>query len=195
MNSRSLICWSIPPLTTKVGLNSPQYLINLHMDHYEPNSKLCQMWHTPPQRNRRPHRLNTPTTGQTTTRNVPSEHTRPCVQCRHMCHAVQPRRAYTHNEHHVHTPNPHAPVATKVGSDTICNAPESKRLRSTLYAEWTTPTTIPLMLSSSLCVKGLTRWWWDELMRYCGEFSPTLVVKGGIDQRIRLLESIPPSPG
>ena len=30
-------------------------------------------------------------------------------------------------------------------------------------------------------------------MRYYGEFSPTLVVKGGIDQHIRLLESIPPS--
>ena len=30
---------------------------------------------------------------------------------------------------------------------------------------------------------------------YYGEFSPTLVVKGGIDQHIMLLESIPPSPG
>ena len=32
------------------------------------------------------------------------------------------------------------------------------------------------------------------LMRYYGEFSPILVVKGGIDQHIRILESIPPSP-
>ena len=38
-----------------------------------------------------------------------------------------------------------------------CNAPESKRLRSTLRAERTTPTTIPLMLSSLLHVKALTR--------------------------------------
>ena len=32
-----------------------------------------------------------------------------------------------------------------------------------LHAEQTTPTTIPLMLSSSLHVKGLTRGWWNEL--------------------------------
>ena len=31
------------------------------------------------------------------------------------------------------------------------------------------------------------------LVRYCGEFSPTLVVKGGLDQHIWLLESIPSS--
>ena len=48
MDSRSLICWSVPPLTTKVGLNSPQYLINMHMGHYGPNSKLGRMSHTPP---------------------------------------------------------------------------------------------------------------------------------------------------
>ena len=30
-----------------------------------------------------------------------------------------PRRAYMCNEPHVHTPGPHTPVATKVGSDTI----------------------------------------------------------------------------
>jgi hypothetical protein len=33
-----------------------------------------------------------------------------------------------------------------------------------------------------------------HIMRYYGEFSPTLIVKGGIDQHIRLLESIIPSP-
>ena len=33
------------------------------------------------------------------------------------------------------------------------------------------------------------------LMGHCVEFSPSLVVKGGIDQHIRLLESIPPSLG
>jgi hypothetical protein len=33
MDSRSLIRWSIPPLTTKVGLNSPQYLINSSHHH------------------------------------------------------------------------------------------------------------------------------------------------------------------
>ena len=32
-----------------------------------------------------------------------------------------------------------------------------------------------------------------RLMRYYGGFSPTLVVKGGLDQHIRLLESILPS--
>ena len=66
-----------------------------------------------------------------------------------MCYAVHPRRAYTRNEPHVHTPDPHAFVAAKVGSDTICNAleskglspdticnaPESKGLRSTLHDE------------------------------------------------------------
>jgi hypothetical protein len=31
------------------------------------------------------------------------------------------------------------------------------------------------------------------LMKYYGEFSPSLIVKGGIDQHIRLLESIPTS--
>ena len=44
-----------------------------------------------------------------------------------------------------------------------CNALESKRLRFTLHAERTTPTTIPLTLSSSLHVKGLTQGWWDGL--------------------------------
>ena len=43
MDSRNLICWSILPLTTKMGLNSPQYHINLHMGHYGPNSKLGRM--------------------------------------------------------------------------------------------------------------------------------------------------------
>jgi hypothetical protein len=32
-------------------------------------------------------------------------------------------------------------------------------------------------------------------MKYYGEFSPTLVVKGGIDQHISLLKSIPTSSG
>jgi hypothetical protein len=37
--------------------------------------------------------------------------------------------------------------------------------------------------------------WWPKymLMRYCEEFSPTFVVKGGINQHIRLLKSIPSS--
>ena len=34
-----------------------------------------------------------------------------------------------------------------------------------------------------------------RLMRYCGEFSSTLVVKGGVDQHLRLLESITSSLG
>jgi hypothetical protein len=39
-----MVGWTLSsPLTTKVRLNSPQYLINLHMDHYGPNSKLGQM--------------------------------------------------------------------------------------------------------------------------------------------------------
>ena len=84
-----------------------------------------------------------------------------------------PHRAYTRNEPHVRAPGPHAPVAAKVGSDTICNALESKRLRSTLNAEQTTPTTIPLTLSSSLRVKGLTR-------------------DGGMDSRSLICWSIPP---
>ena len=77
------------------------------------------------------------------------------------CHA--PRRAYMSNEPHVCAPSPHMPVAMKVGFDTICNALESKRLKSTLHAEQTTPTTIPLTLSSLLRVKGLTQGWWDGL--------------------------------
>jgi hypothetical protein len=42
MDSRSLIYWSIPPLTTKARLNSPQYLINLHTGYCGPN---CRMSH------------------------------------------------------------------------------------------------------------------------------------------------------
>ena len=34
-----------PPLTTKVGLNSPRYLINMYMGHYGPNFKLGRMSH------------------------------------------------------------------------------------------------------------------------------------------------------
>jgi hypothetical protein len=51
----------------------------------------------------------------------------------HPCHAV-------HLAGSTCTMNPivcafdlHAPVAAKVGSDTICNAPESKRTRFTLH--------------------------------------------------------------
>ena len=157
MDSISLICWSIPPLTTKVGLNFPQYLINIHMGLYGPNSKLGRMSHTPPSKeptsSSAQHNHNGANDDQehsllahTTMRLVPT----------HVpCHAT--RRAYMHNEPHVHAPSSHAPVATKVGSDTICNAQESKRLRSTLHAERTTPTTIPLTLSSSLRIKGLTQ--------------------------------------
>ena len=46
-----------------------------------------------------------------------------------------PRRAYTHNEPHVRALDPHAPVVAKVGSNTICNASESKQLKSTLHTE------------------------------------------------------------
>ena len=130
MDSRSLICWSIPPLTTKVGLNSPQYLINLHMGHYGPNSKLGQMSHTPPSKepmsslaqhthNRANDDQERSLLAHATVRIVPAH-----VPCR------APRRAYTRNEPHVRAPGPHTPVAAKVGSDTIRNAPESKWLRS-----------------------------------------------------------------
>jgi hypothetical protein len=73
------------------------------------------------------------------------------------------RRADMHNEPHVYAPDPHVSMAAKVGSDTICNALKTKWLRFILHAERTTPTTIPLMLLSSLRVKGLTRKWWDGL--------------------------------
>jgi hypothetical protein len=46
-----------------------------------------------------------------------------------------PHRAYTRNEPYVRTLNLHAPIVAKVSSDTICNALESKRLRSTLQAK------------------------------------------------------------
>jgi hypothetical protein len=82
------------------------------------------------------------------------------VQAHVPCNA--PYRAYTCNEPHVHAPDPHVLVAVKVGSNTICNAPESKRLRSTLHAERITPITILLMLSSSVHEKGLIRGWWDD---------------------------------
>jgi hypothetical protein len=39
-----------------------------------------------------------------------------------------PRRAYTHSEPHVRATDQDVPVAVKVGSGTICNAPVSKRL-------------------------------------------------------------------
>jgi hypothetical protein len=68
----------------------------------------------------------------------------------------------TSKEPHIRAHDTHAPVAAKVGSDTTCNALESRWLRSTLHAEWTTPTTIPLTLSSSH-IRGLTRGWWDGL--------------------------------
>ena len=161
MDSRSFICWSIPPLTTKVGLNSPQYLINLYMGHYGLNSKLGQMSHTPPSKaptsSSAQHTHNRANNDQE--RSLSAHATMRPVPAHVPCHA--PRRAYTRNEPHVCTPDLHAPVATKVGSNTICNALESKRLRSTLHTERTTPTTIPLMLLSSLHVKGLTRGWWD----------------------------------
>jgi hypothetical protein len=70
---------------------------------------------------------------------------------------------YTSNKPHVSTPDPHAPVAAKVSSDIICNTLESKQFRSTLHVERTTPTTIPLTISSSLRVKELTQRWWDRL--------------------------------
>ena len=163
MDSRSLICWSIPPLTTKVGLNSPQYLINLHMDHYGSNFKLSRMSNTPPSKeptsSSAQHTHNQANDDQE--RSLLAHATVRQVSAHVPCRA--PRRAYTHNEHHVHAPEPHAPVAAKVSFDSICCAQESKRLRSTLHAERTTPTTIPLMLSTSLCVKGLTQGWWDGL--------------------------------
>ena len=154
MDSRSLICWSVPPLTR---LNSPQYLINLHMGHYGPNSKLGRMSHTPPSKeptsSSAQHTHNRENDDQE--RSLLAHTTIRLVSAHVPCRA--PRRAYTRNEPHVRAPDPHAPMAVKVGSGTICNAPKSKRLRSTLHAERTTPTTIPLTLSSSLHVKGLTR--------------------------------------
>jgi hypothetical protein len=161
MNSRSLIYWSIPPLTTKVGLNSPQYFINMCMGHHRPNFKLGWMWHTPPSKkptsssaqhthNRANDNQELSLLAHATVRPVPAHVPRRA-----------PRRAYTHNEPHVRAPDSHAPVATKVGSDIICNTPKSKWLKFTLRAERTTPTTISLTLLFSLRVKGLTRGWWD----------------------------------
>ena len=135
MDSRSLICWSISPLTTKVELNSPQYLINMHMGHYGPNSKLGWMSHTPPSKeptsssaqhthNRTNDDQECSLLAHATVRLVPAH-----VPCRAPC------RAYMRNEPHVRAPGPHAPMAAKVCSDTICNTPESKWLRSTLHVE------------------------------------------------------------
>jgi hypothetical protein len=50
MDSRNLICWSNSLLTTKVVLNPPHYLINMHMGHYGTNSKLAFLCHEDPNR-------------------------------------------------------------------------------------------------------------------------------------------------
>ena len=126
------------------------------MGHYGPNSKLGQMSHTPPSKeptsSSAQHTHNWANDDQE--RSLLAHATVHPVPAHVPCHA--PHRAYTRNEPHVCTPAPHTPVAMKVGSDTICNALESKWLRYTLHIERTTPTTIPLTLSSSLRVKGLT---------------------------------------
>ena len=137
----------------------------MHMSYYGPNFKLgeprCHI-HPPPKgptSSSAQHTHNQANDDQE--RSVLAHTTVRPVPAHVPCHA--PRRAYTCNEPHVRTPDPHAPLATKVGSDTICNALESKQLRSTLHAEQTTPTTIPLTLLSSLRIKGLTQGWWDGL--------------------------------
>jgi hypothetical protein len=127
----------------------------MHLGHYRPNFKWGRMWHTPP-----PSKDPTSSSVQHTHKRTKDNHKRSFlahvtvrpVSAHVPCH--EPRRSYTRIEPHVRAPNPH--VAAKVGSDTICNALESKWLKSTLHAEWTIPTTIPLTPSSSLRVKGLT---------------------------------------
>ena len=123
IDSRSLICWSIPPLTTKVGLNSPQYLINMHMGHYGPNSKLGRMSHTPPSKeptsSSAQHTHNRANNDQE--RSLLAHATVHPVPAHVPCHA--PRRAYTRNEPHVCAPGLHASVAVKVGFDTNLSHP------------------------------------------------------------------------
>ena len=135
----------------------------MHMGHYGSNFKLGQMSHTPPSKepmsSLAQHTHNRANDDQE--RSLLAQATVRPMQA-HVPRRA-PSRAYTRDKPQVHAPGPHAPVAAKVGSDTICNALESKQLRSTLHAERTTPTTIPLTLLSSLHVKGLIQGWWDGL--------------------------------
>jgi hypothetical protein len=79
----------------------------------------------PPQKELTPRRPNT----STNRANDDQErsllaHATVCLESAHVpCRA--PRRAYTRKKPHIRTPDSHAPVAMKVGSDTICNAPQS----------------------------------------------------------------------
>jgi hypothetical protein len=146
-----------------MGLNSSQLSHNMHMDHHGPNSKLGRVWHTTPSKDLM-------SSSAQHTHNRANDDQKRSLLAHTTVHPVPthvprraPRRAYMHNEPHVCAPDQHAPVATKVSSGTFVTPSESKRLRSTLHAERTTPTIIPLMFSSSLRVQGLTRGWLDGL--------------------------------
>ena len=105
------------------------------MGHYGPNSKLGRMSHTPPSKeptsSSAQHTHNRANDDQE--RSLLAHATVRPVLAHVPCRA--PHRAYTRNEPHVRAPGPHAPMATKVGSDTTCNTLESKWLRFTLHAE------------------------------------------------------------
>jgi hypothetical protein len=152
-----------PTLNNQGGTKLSTISHNIHMGHYGPNSKLGQVWHTPPSKN--PMSSSGPTYPQSGNDN--QERSLLAHATVHPVPAHVPRRAlrraYTRNEPHVQPLAHTCPWLRRSALIPFCNAPESKRLWSTLHAEWTTPTTIPLTLSSSLHVKGLTWGWWDGL--------------------------------
>ena len=141
MDSRSLICWYIPPLTTKVGLNSLQYLINLHMGHYVPNSKLCRMSHTPPSKE--------PTSSSAQHTHNWANDDQECSPVAHM--TVRPMPAHVPCRAPIGPTRAMNPMSAhqtrtrlwpqRLALIPFCNAPESKLLRPTLHVERTTPTT------------------------------------------------------
>jgi hypothetical protein len=162
MDSRSLICCFIPPLTTKVRINSLQYLIIMQWATVGqiPNWVECDIH--PPKEPMSSSAQHTHIWANDDQEHSLLAHATVCPVPAHVpCRASH--RAYTLNEPHVRSPDPHAPVATKVGSDTICNAPESKRLRSTLHAERTTTYHQPTYVFVLALRRRINLGWWDEL--------------------------------
>jgi hypothetical protein len=118
MHSRSLTCWSIPHLTIKVGLNSPQYLINKHMGTIGQIPNWAGYHIHPP--------LKEPTSSSAQhTHNQTNDdqersllaHAAVCpvsallahaTECRHMCHAVHPAKS-------TRTMNPMSASLTRMG--------------------------------------------------------------------------------
>jgi hypothetical protein len=152
-----------PTLNNQGGTKLSIISHNIHMGHYRPNFKLGRVWHTPPQRTRRPHRAqHTHNQANDNQERFLLAHATVRLVLAHVPRRAL-RRAYTCNEPHVQPLArtrlwsrrsaliPFVTPQSPNGSDPLCTLNEPQHI------------SIPLTLSSLLRVKGLTRGWWDGL--------------------------------